>query len=156
MKIQLTNKNAKVPERMTQDSAGYDLYSPISVSINPNETVKINLGIRIAISTQCFGMIVPRSSMGIKKNIGLANTVGIIDADYRDDIIVALRNYGNEPQKINAGDRIAQIIFLQYGVSTHAGNPDNGEEVGYKYLGFDVVDELDKTERKGGIGSTGD
>lgn len=119
----------------TKNSAGYDLFSNQHVIIKPHQTEKIDTGLRMKIPDGYYGKIETRSSYAAK---GLITIGGIIDSDYRGNIIVMLHNLlSNETQEIKVGDKIAQIIFLKY-------NDFNIEE----------VQKLDETERKGGFGST--
>ena len=108
-----------LPKRATKGSAGYDFVCPIDVTIKVGEMVKIPTGIRCFIEDGYVLNIFPRSSLGFKHQISLANTVGIIDADYygaknEGHIIVALVNRGNKDVMINKGDRIVQGIFYKF------------------------------------------
>ena len=135
------NEFAKEPYRASEDAAGYDLYAaiPSPVTINPGEVAKITTGIAIALPSGVFGAIFARSGLATKKGLALANMVGICDSDYRGEYIVALRNYGNEPQIICTGDRIAQLVILPF-ISAN----------------FTEVNELDNTARgDGGFGHSG-
>ena len=129
-----------LPTRSTRDSAGYDLYSPIDITIPGHSTAIIPMGIKAYIKSGWYLQIVPRSSIGIKRHMMLANSVGIIDADYVDNddnegmIFCAFHNYYGAPVDIKKGERIAQAIFVPYGVTYD-----------------DDTTEL----RTGGIGSTG-
>ncbi len=147
MKIDLMflTKTAKRPTKGTADAAGYDLYADMSdiegssLTINPGETAKISTGIAMAIPRGYFGGIYARSGLAIKNGVRPANCVGVIDSDYRNDIIVALHNDSDEPFIIEKGMRIAQIIFQKF-----------------KDIEFNEVTELDSTDRGlGGLGSTG-
>ena len=131
--------NIKLPKRSTANSAGYDFITPIDFELNPGEEIKIPTGIRCKIDSDWVLTIHPRSSLGFKYQIGLANTTGIIDADYYNSdneghIMVKLVNYGNKKFSANKGDKIVQGIFLPYGITVD----DNSEGV-----------------RNGGFGSTG-
>lgn len=136
-----TYLNIKLPRRGTNKSAGYDFYSPVSFSLEPNESIVIPSGIKCCIDEGWFLSIFPRSSLGFKYLAHLPNTVGIIDGDYynNDDneghIMMALVNGPKETLTVKAGDRIAQGIFLPYGLVT-----------GDIPISF---------ERSGGFGSTG-
>lgn len=130
--------NINLPKRATKGSAGYDFYCPFDIVIKPNELVKIPSGIRAYIEEGYVLNIYPRSSMGIKYQMTLANTTGIIDSDYYNalnegHIIIALVNKGNKDIVINKGDRFVQGIFFKF------------------YL---AEEEEVKTERHGGIGSS--
>ena len=108
-----------LPTRATTGSAGYDFVTPVDIIIKPNEMVKIPSGIRCKIDNGYVLSLYPRSSLGIKKNITLANTVGIIDSDYYNaenegHIIIALVNNGDKDVELKAGERIVQGIFTKY------------------------------------------
>ena len=108
-----------IPKRATEGSAGYDFVCPFDVTIKINEMVKIPTGIRCYMEKDYVLQIYPRSSLGFKYQICLANTVGIIDSDYYNaknegHIIVALVNRGNKDLEIKKGDRIVQGIFTQF------------------------------------------
>lgn len=108
-----------LPTRATEGSAGYDFTSPIDFTIKPNEMIKIPSGIRCYIEEGYVLNIYPRSSLGFKYQMCLANTTGIIDADYYNalnegHIIVALVNRGNKDIVIKKGDRFVQGIFFQF------------------------------------------
>ena len=108
-----------IPFRATTGSAGYDFTCPVDITIKPNEMVKIPTGIRCYIEDGYVLHIYPRSSLGFKYQVCLANTVGIIDADYYNalnegHIIVALVNRGTKEVVIKKGDRIVQGIFYKF------------------------------------------
>lgn len=111
--------NIVLPKRATAGSAGYDFTSPIDISLKPGEMIKVPSGIRCYIENGYVLNIFPRSSLGFKYQICLANTVGIIDADYYNafnegHIIVALVNRGDKEVTINKGDRFVQGIFYKF------------------------------------------
>lgn len=147
IKIKKLTETAKLPTRGSEQAAGYDLYAD-SVNIDerdwvlridPGQTVKIGTGVAVAIPEGYFGGIYARSGLSIKNGLAPANKVGVGDADYRGELIVALHNHSNEPQIVHQGDRIAQLIIQPYLPFT-----------------WNEVDELDDTERgDGGFGSTG-
>lgn len=145
IKIKRVNDKAQLPTRGTEQSAGYDLYSCFPddwgerLVIQPNETVKIDTGLQMELPEGYFGGIFPRSGLAIKQGLVVANNVGVIDADYRGNIIVALHNDSDYEQMIYDGDRIAQLILLPY-----------------KPMNFEEVNSLSETDRgSGGFGSTG-
>ncbi len=111
-----------LPTRATAHSAGYDFYSPISVTIQPNEMVMIWTNIKAIMPDDEALLIIPRSSMG-KHPVMIANTIGLIDSDYYDNpdndgnIGFRLLNLGNTDYEIKAGDRIGQGIFVKYQVT---------------------------------------
>jgi dUTP pyrophosphatase len=136
----LTN-DAKIPTRGSKDSAGYDLHAAIDnyVQINPHTSVKIGTGIAMAIPDGYYGAIHARSGLATKEGLRLANCVGIIDSDYRGEIMLAMYNDHDTPRFVRPGERLAQIIFQKY-------EPVNFEE----------VLQLPTTIRgDGGFGSTG-
>lgn len=135
------NDLAKTPTRGSKCAAGYDLYAATSydIIIPPHETIKIGTGLKIALPCGTFGAIYPRSGLATKQNLIIRNTVGIIDEDYRGELIVAVYNDSDTFQTIPAGSRIAQLIVTPYITAD-----------------FVEVDELSETERgEGGFGSTG-
>ena len=139
MNIKLTSPNAMVPTKGTAEAAGYDLYACEGGIIEPGTTVKINTGIVAEIPQGYFGAVFARSGLATKQGLRPANAVGVIDSDYRGDIIVALYNDSSEPRAINIGDRIAQLVIIPY-VSPE----------------LTVVSEVSDTDRgAGGFGSTG-
>jgi len=141
--IKKLTDTAKIPTRGTAYAAGYDLYADIdeSVDILPHETCKISTGLAVEIPEGYFGAIFARSGMAVKKDLVPANAVGVIDADYRGDIVVALHNNSNTSVRtVNPGDRIAQLVILPF-----------------LEVEFNQVDELQETDRgDGGFGSTGE
>lgn len=139
--IKLLNDYAKMPSRGSAYAAGYDLYAATGydIEIAPHKTVKIDTGIAVAIPEGYFGAIYARSGLATKQGLRPGNCVGVVDADYRGGIIVALHNDTNEYQYIHAGDRIAQLVIQPF-----------------LSVEFNEVRELDTTERgEGGFGSTG-
>ena len=110
----------KLPTRATEHSAGYDFYSPVSVTIQPNEMVMIWTDVKAHMYYDNALFIIPRSSMG-KQPIMISNTIGLIDSDYYGNestdgnIGFRLLNLGNTPYEIKSGDRIGQGIFVKYG-----------------------------------------
>jgi dUTP pyrophosphatase len=131
-----------LPSHADEDSAGYDFHSLETVTIRPNEMHVFKTNIKAFMPNDEFLAIYPRSSIGIKKKLALANTVGIIDSSYYNNednegnILIALYNYGSDVQTISYGERIAQGVFTEFKKS----------EAGYNTL---------KTKRTGGVGSSG-
>lgn len=142
MKIKKVRENAKVPQRATGGSAGLDLCACIDapLTLGSGETALIPTGVAIALPTAEYGAFVfPRSGIAIKHGIGLLNSVGVIDSDYRGEIMVGVINQVKESYTIEPGERIAQMVIMP--VST---------------IPVVEVDELDETARgAGGFGSTG-
>lgn len=112
-----------------------------SIYIAPNQTRKVYTGVQVAIPEGYVMKMYVRSSTGIKNNLVLANGTGIIDAGYRDEIIMALHNTGNKPIKIKDGDRLCQFIILPYPKINLIQTQDN--------------EDFRQGDRGGGIGSTG-
>jgi len=142
MNIKFLNEYAKVPTRGSSCAAGYDLYAAIGepVTVFPGTTVPVTTGLAMEIPEDFFGAIFARSGLATKRGLRPANCVGVVDADYRGEVIVAIHNDSNEAQQVLPGERIAQMVFLPYRAM---GN-------------FEVVDELNDTTRgAGGFGSTG-
>ncbi len=112
----------KLPTRATGHSAGYDFYSPVSVTIQPNEMVMIWTDVKAHMYYDNALLIIPRSNMG-KQPIMISNTIGIIDSDYYGNestdgnIGFRLLNLGNTPYEIKEGDRIGQGIFIKYQIT---------------------------------------
>jgi dUTP pyrophosphatase len=135
--------NAIIPSRKTECSAGYDIHVPTDkeIIIRPSETVMVASNIAVFMDENEYFTIHIRSSAGIKKKLQLANGVGIIDSDYYGNednggnIILAIRNYGNETVILQPGERIAQGIFHRYLTASDEKKPNE--------------------KRNGGIGSTG-
>ena len=108
-----------LPKRATSGSAGYDFTIPMDMTIKPGELVKIPSGIRCKMEKGYVLNLYPRSSLGFKYQLMLANTTGIIDADYyhadnEGHIIVALVNRGEKEVVLKKGDRFVQGIFLKF------------------------------------------
>lgn len=139
--VKFLNELAKMPTRGSEYAAGYDLYAATNsdIIIEPHKTIKVGTGIAIAIPEGYFGGIYARSGLATKKGLRPANCVGVIDADYRGEIIVALHNDTDAVQVVEAGDRIAQLIIQPY-----------------PQISFTPVKELNSTNRgDSGFGSTG-
>ena len=110
----------KLPIRDSKATAGYDLFLINDIEIKPNEIIKIPTGLKAYFEEDEVLLIFVRSSMGFKYNIRLVNQVGIIDADYYNNkdneghIFIKIQNEGNETVKLEAGEAIAQGIFIKY------------------------------------------
>lgn len=142
LKIKKVRENAKVPQRATEGSAGLDLCAAIDepVLLKKGATAVIPTGIAIALTSSNYGAFVfARSGLAVKHGIGLLNSVGVIDSDYRGEIMVGVINQIDEEYTIQPGERIAQMVIMP--VST---------------MPVEEVCELEETERgAGGFGSTG-
>jgi len=144
IEIIFTNPRAEylhAPQYATVGSAGMDLRALEHTVIHPGETMPFAMGYRIYIGdhTLC-GMIMPRSGLGIK-GILPANVLGLIDSDYQGELMVYLKNHGDENFIVESGDRIAQLVFMPV-----------------EHVMFSVVSEFShSTDRgEGGFGSTGE
>ncbi|MBR2877306.1 MAG: dUTP diphosphatase [Clostridia bacterium] len=141
LKIKKLNEKATIPARATSGSAGMDLYAVLDepLTLKSGETALIPTGIAIALETPSeAAFIFPRSGLAIKHGIGLLNSVGVIDSDYRGEIKVGVINQINEDYTIEPNERIAQMVIMPVSL------PEIIE-----------VNELDETERgDGGFGST--
>ena len=141
IKIKRISSTAILPTKAHPTDACFDIYAdiPVSVCIDPNKTVSIHTGFTTEIPQGYYAAVYARSGLGIKKGIRLANDVGIIDADYRGEWMVALHNDSETFYWVSPGDRIAQF-------SIHEVIPCELEE----------VEELTNTDRgEGGFGSSG-
>ena len=139
--ITLLREGARVPTYGSADAAGADLYActDVPVTLAAGETRLIPTGVAMAIPTGLVGLVYARSGLATKRGLAPANKVGVIDSDYRGEIFVALHNHGSEPQTIEAGERVAQLVLTPYVTAA-----------------FETVDSLDDTVRgAGGFGSTG-
>ena len=126
------------PEYKTKGSAGADLKIGTNVVLMPNQTLVVATGVSLAIPEGFVGLLFPRSGLA-SKGITLANSVGVIDCDYRGELMVPLVNRSTDPVTLKHGDRIAQIVFLPV-----------------TQFPFISVDKLPETVRgTGGFGSTG-
>lgn len=136
------NPSISIPKNATAYSAGSDIRAYIpegSITIRPDETELIGTGLHMHIDDGFFGAIFPRSGLAVKRGLRLANSVAVIDSDYRGEIKIALHNDSDVEQTILNNDRIAQLIIMPY------------EKVSY----FEV-EQLEESERgSGGFGSTG-
>ena len=142
LKIRKLREGAKIPRRATSGSAGMDLYACIDepITLAPGQLAVVPTGIAIELpDNTCAAFLYARSGLGVKHGICLSNGVGVIDSDYRGEIMVALHNHGTAPQTVESGERIAQISFVPFYAAE-----------------FEICGELSETVRgAGGFGSTG-
>ena len=139
--VKLLRDGAMLPTYGSSEAAGADLYACLEapVTIEPGKTAFVPTGFAMEVPKGCAGLIYARSGLACKRGLAPANKVGVIDSDYRGEVIVALHNHGTAPQTIGSGERIAQLVI------TPVYTP-----------GFCQVAELDDTQRGcGGFGSTG-
>ncbi len=141
VRIKKLRENAVVPTYGSEFAAGADLYAAVeeSVTIAPSETKLIPTGIAMEIPVGYAGFIYARSGLASKKGLAPANKVGVVDADYRGEVMVALHNHGKTEQTIEAGERIAQMVIAPFITAN-----------------FILSETLEDTVRgAGGFGSTG-
>lgn len=136
--MKLLNEYAQLPTRGSKDAAGLDLYCPFHIKVPADSQKKIPLGIAVEIPKGHMGLLVPRSSMS-KTPLRCANSIGIIDADYRGELSIAYENISCSDYMIFRGDRIAQLIIVPIAI-----------------VDVEEAQTLSETERgDGGYGSTG-
>ncbi len=139
--VKRLDPRAKLPAYGSADAAGADLYALTDgpVTIAPGQTVLIHTGLALAIPQGYVGLVYARSGLATKQGLAPANKVGVIDADYRGELMVSLHNHSGEERTVEHGDRIAQLVIAPYLTAR-----------------FQEADELDDTARgSGGFGSTG-
>lgn len=133
-------EGAVAPQWQTAGSAGADLATKKAVQLKSMQSVKIETGVRMAIPEGYVGLVFIRSSLGFKRSITLANSVGVIDSDFRGEVCLKLINLGHETVKLEAGERVAQIVLMPCVAN----------------VPYQIVSELPETKRgEGGFGSTG-
>lgn len=141
VRIKKLSEDAVIPTYGTEFSAGADLYACLEnpITIQPGETVLIKTGLAMEIPVGYAGLVYARSGLATKKGLAPANKVGVIDSDYRGEVMVGLHNHSLAPADIEPGERIAQLVITPY-ISA----------------AFEEVSELNETVRgEGGFGSTG-
>ena len=139
--IKKLKEGATIPTYGSEYAAGADLYACLDgdVTIAPGETYFVGTGIALEIPEGYAGLIYARSGLSCKRGLAPANKVGVVDADYRGEITVALHNHSDKPETIGANERIAQMVIAPFLAAS-----------------FNEVDELSDTVRGvGGFGSTG-
>lgn len=109
IQCQLSAPGAKLPQRAHPTDAGADLFSLGNHEIYPGEQKLVDTGVAVKIPRGFVGLVYNRSSQG-KKGITIPHSVGVIDADYRGNLMVLLKNIGEDPYKIESGDRVAQLV----------------------------------------------
>lgn len=139
--VKILREGARIPTYGSVEAAGADLYACLEedLVIQPGMTAFVPTGIAMEVPMGCAGLIYARSGLACKRGLAPANKVGVVDSDYRGEIMVALHNHGLEAQTIANGERVAQMII------TPVITPD-----------YETVEELSDTSRgQGGFGSTG-
>ena len=139
--IKKLDPRATIPTYGSEQAAGADLYAVTDgdVTIAPGETVLIHTGLSMELPVGYVGLIYARSGLASKKGLAPANKVGVIDSDYRGELMVLLINLSQNPFTVNDGERIAQLVIARHEQAV-----------------LTAVEVLDKTERgTGGYGHTG-
>lgn len=142
IKIRLIRKTSRAPFYATAEAAGADVFADITenIEVAPHASVLIPAGFAIEIPAGYAGFVYPRSGISLKKGLAPANKVGVIDSDYRGEVMVSLHNHSGKTASVAPGERIAQLVIAP--VFTP---------------GFEIVNELSGTGRgSGGFGSTGE
>ena len=141
MNVKKLTETAMLPERGSDYAAGYDLFADVKevLEINAHTTAMIPTGLAMEIPEGYFGGIFARSGLASKESLRPANCVGVVDADYRGEVKVALHNDSDEVRKIVPGQKVAQLVIVPF-----------------LSVEFDEVENLSDTVRgAGGFGSTG-
>ena len=141
LRMKKVRPEAQLPQRQTEGAAGYDLRACVEapVTLEPGEGYSFPTGLAGEIPQGLVGLIFCRSGLGVKHGVSLPNCVGVIDSDYRGELIVPLRNFGDKAYTIQPGERIAQLVLVPVFLPPVA-----------------EVEELSETQRgTGGFGSTG-
>ena len=139
--VKLLRPGAKLPTYGSTQAAGADLYACLeeAIVIEPGKTAFVPTGIAMEVPANCAGLIYARSGLACKRDLAPANKVGVIDSDYRGEVMVALHNHGSVSRQIENGERIAQLLI------TPVLQP-----------AYEEAEELSDTSRgQGGFGSTG-
>ena len=141
LKIKKLDERAVIPTYGTEYSAGADLYALLDtpIEIAPHTTLLVSTGLALEIPEGYCGLIFARSGMAVKRGLAPANKVGVIDADYRGEVKVALHNHKDTPETVEPGERVAQLAIVPFLKAE-----------------FEEAAELSDTVRGvGGFGSTG-
>lgn len=139
VKIKLFDSSLPLPEYKSSGAAALDLYSRLEMKINPGEVAYVPLNVAMQVPENYFVLLSARSSLQ-KKGLMMANGIGIGDYDYRgdgDEYRAALYNFGQQPVKIEKGERLVQMIVLQR-----------------EKINLEKLEVFDSSDR-GGFGSTG-
>ena len=141
IKVKKLRDGAVLPQRGSEEAAGADLSALLDapLTVLPKETVKVPTGLSFELPVGYVGLVFARSSVATKRDLAPANKVGVIDSDYRGEVLVALHNHGETPQTIAPCERIAQFVVVPYLAAQ-----------------YEEAETLSDTERgSGGFGSTG-
>ena len=141
VRFQKLDDRAIQPQYGSAYAAGADLYAVLDapLTLAAGETALIHTGLAVEIPAGFVGLVCARSGLATKRGLAPANKVGVVDADYRGEIMVALHNHGATPQTIEHGERVAQLLLMPYLTAV-----------------YEEADSLTDTDRgAGGFGSTG-
>lgn len=141
VRIKKLRENAVIPAYGTAFAAGADLYACLDepLTIAPGETKMVHIGLAMELPAGYVGLVYARSGLATKRGLAPANKVGVIDSDYRGELMVSLHNHGTAEQTVEPGERVAQLVVAPYITAV-----------------FEEADELSDTVRgAGGFGSTG-
>ncbi|MBE6753076.1 MAG: dUTP diphosphatase [Ruminococcaceae bacterium] len=137
--VRKLDERARLPRRGSAAAAGADLCALDGTDIAPGETVMIHTGLAAEIPDGYVGLLFARSGLSTKSGLAPANKVGVVDSDYRGELMVALHNHSDQPRTVAAGERVAQLVIMPYVAAVYV-----------------ETDQLSETERgEGGYGSTG-
>lgn len=141
VRIKKLDERAKIPAYGSKNAAGADLYALLdeALDIQPGQTVFVHTGLCFEIPEGNVGLIFARSSLGSKRGLAPANKVGVIDADYRGEVMVSLLNHSEKPQTIEPFERIAQFVIVPF--------------IQAEFLESETLSDTDRGN--GGFGSTG-
>ena len=139
VRVKKLRENAVLPSYGSDYAAGADLYACNAVTVEPGATEFVQTGLALEVPAGYAGLVYARSGLACKKGLAPANKVGVIDADYRGEIMVALYNHSSQAVEIETGERVAQLVITPYLTAV-----------------FEETEELSDTVRgEGGFGSTG-
>ncbi len=139
VRVKKLRENAVLPSYGSDYAAGADLYACNAVTVEPGATEFVQTGLALEVPAGYAGLVYARSGLACKKGLAPANKVGVIDADYRGEIMVALYNHSSQAVEIEPGERVAQLVITPYLTAV-----------------FEETQELSDTVRgEGGFGSTG-
>lgn len=139
VRVKKLRENAVLPSYGSDYAAGADLYACNAVTVKPGTTEFVQTGLALEVPAGYAGLVYARSGLACKKGLAPANKVGVIDADYRGEIMVALYNHSSQAVEIEPGERVAQLVITPYLTAV-----------------FEETEELSDTVRgEGGFGSTG-
>ena len=137
--VKKLHEDAVLPSLGSAYAAGADLYSVEEVTLQPGQTALVHTGLAMEIPVGYGGFLFARSGLATKRGLAPANKVGVIDADYRGEIMVALHNHGATTQTVEKGERVAQMVLLPY--------------LAAEYFEVEQLSETDRGD--GGFGSSG-